>query len=237
MLPFYLEHYKQFAESITLIDNHSTDNSVAIARAAGANVAYFESGNEIRDDIMQHVKNTCWKTSKGVHHWAIVVDVDELLYHDNILGFLEQNTRADIFITTGYHMVCDTLPVFGNGLLCNQVRRGCADPIFCNKPVIFNPTRLAEVNFTVGCHGAIPVAAMSKRRFAQPRGVIWGDNQLKLLHYDYLTLDHRIRKCQARGKRQSAFNRERQWALQYDWDANILTADYQQKYTNSVTVC
>ncbi len=242
MLPFYLEHYQVFAEAITIIDNHSTDNSVAIAKAAGVNVEYFESGNEIRDDIMQTVKNTCWTRSKGVHDWVIVVDIDELLYHDNLMPFLQHNNHITMFDTTGYHMLCDKLPVFGCGALCKQVRYGSPD-VLCNKPCMFNPAKLAETGFTVGCHGANPIAEVNRRsqrnRRVRHSNVLRRKDtgQLKLLHYDYLTLDYRIQKCQRRGKRQSALNREQRWATQYDQSVATLTDDYHQKYKSAIIVC
>src|ERR1017187_5857398 len=81
MLPYFLRHYTQYG-SVTVFDNESTDASVNVAKSWGANVFSFNSDKKYREDILTHLRNTCWKESKA--DWVIIVDVDEFIYHRNL---------------------------------------------------------------------------------------------------------------------------------------------------------
>jgi glycosyltransferase involved in cell wall biosynthesis len=43
LMPFFLRHYKRFANHITVFDNESTDKTAELAKAAGANVVAFST--------------------------------------------------------------------------------------------------------------------------------------------------------------------------------------------------
>src|SRR5262245_42339747 len=91
-LPYFLRHYHQYTERIVLFDNCSTDHTAEIARQAGVDVRPYESGDEIRDDLLLQIKNNCWKECRGQGvDWVLVVDVDEILYHSDLTGFLQQS--------------------------------------------------------------------------------------------------------------------------------------------------
>lgn len=226
MLPFFLQHYQSFASEITIYDNHSTDNSVHIMNKAGINVEYFETDNSIRDDIMLDLKNQFWKKSRGIHDWVIVVDIDEFIYHPNFKHFLLKHYNKSLIIPTGYNMFAKTLPVPNKGQIYRQAQFGTSNPKFFNKPCIFRPNKIKEINFEIGCHKAAPEGEV----------IPHFDLELKLLHYDYLTLDYRIKKCQNRGKRLSELNRKRLWGIQYMQTVEEISKDYQARLDRSERV-
>lgn len=217
MLPFFLQHYQSFANEITIYDNHSTDNSVHIMNKAGINVEYFETDNTIRDDIMIDLKNQFWKKSRGIHDWVIVVDIDEFIYHSNLKRFFLKHYNKSLLIPIGYNMFTNTMPS-PKEQIYKQVQHGVPNPKF-NKPCIFRPNKIKEINFEVGCHKAAPTGEV----------IPHFDLELKLLHYDYLTLEYRIKKCQSRGKRLSEINRQCLWGTQYMQTLEEITRDYQAK--------
>lgn len=226
MLPFFLQHYQSFASEIVIYDNHSSDASVHLMNQAGVTVNYFESDNTIRDDIMLNLKNRFWKQSRGYHDWVIIADIDEFIYHPNIKNFFLKNNDKTLFIPTGYNMFADEMPDHKKGLIYNQAQFGTPNPQFFNKPCIFKPNKIQEINFEVGGHTANPTGEV----------IIYADPELKLLHYDYLTVDYRVRKCKERGARLSQLNRDKSWGVQYMQTAAEATADYYEQKKRSERV-
>lgn len=226
MLPFFLQHYMSFASEIIIYDNHSSDSSVHIMNESDVTVNYFESDNSIRDDIMLNIKNQFWKKSRGWHDWVIIADIDEFIYHPNLKNFFLKNQNKTLLIPTGYNMFAEEMPRIENGPIYAQAQFGTANPKFFNKPCIFRPNEIKEINFETGGHAANPVGNV----------VSHSDPELKLLHYDYLTIDYRLRKCKERGQRLSEFNQEKKWGLQYMQTAEEAEADYYERKQRSERV-
>ena len=86
MLPHFIDHYSSFCDKLFIYDNFSTDLSSDICKNnAKVEFLNFETGGEIRDDIYLTIKNNVWKRSRGEADFVIVCDVDEFLYHDNLI--------------------------------------------------------------------------------------------------------------------------------------------------------
>lgn len=183
ILPFFLEHYS-FARKITLYDNHSTDKTVEIARTyKNVEVVTYDSGDECRDDIYLKIKNNCWKWSNA--DWVIVCDVDEFF-----TGNLDA-VSATIVVPEGYNLIHKTFPQ-----KLSEVTHGWRDLRY-DKPCVFRPDQIREINFTVGCH------------VANPEGVInmCSGPDLRLLHYRFLGVEETLQRNQLRGGRISEWNK------------------------------
>ena len=157
-LPYFLRHYRRYADRITLFDNHSTDRSAEIARQAGAVVRPHDSGDEFRDDLLLQVKNNCWKECRGQGvDWVVVVDVDEILYHPDLRGFLRRSREEGVTVctATGFNMVSDRPPTTA-GQVYEEITRGVPAPRY-SKMAVFNPDAIRAQMVTLyggSCHSA-----------------------------------------------------------------------------------
>jgi glycosyltransferase involved in cell wall biosynthesis len=206
ILPYFLRHYRRFVDRIVVYDNQSTDRSVAIAEAGGAEVRNWVSGNEIRDDIMLDLKGHCWEECRGQGvDWVIVVDVDELLYHPVIAAHLAELRRRDytFCVPQGFQMVGDELPGPDEELTA-AITRGVPVRKY-SKPCIFNPDAIEALNFLPGCHEAQPIGRVK----------VSTDPNLKLLHYSWLSFDWYRKRYAERAKRLSELNRQEGWGREY----------------------
>ena len=187
LLPYFIKHYyKNFKANITIYDNHSTDNSVKIAKDMGCSVKSFDTNNQIRDDAYLNIKNNVWKNSKA--DWVIVCDIDE---------FLEAPFNCDnysILNVTGYEVVG---PFFDS-------RLGVINPAF-NKNVMFRPNEFKEINYSPGCHSCNPIGNIS--------GSL---EMAKLLHRKWLSPEYVYRKHLVYESRLSDFNKKHAFGKEYE---------------------
>lgn len=159
----YIEWYN-FADKITILDNHSTDKTVEIALAKGCTVIPYGT-NEQNNKIMLETKENCWKGSTA--DWVIVGDIDEFIYHPNLLNLLA-NTEATIIRCKGYQMVSEQIDLYKN------VKEGTHWDLY-DKCICFKPTKITEMNWESGCHRC------------HPRGEVrFLENEVKLLHFNLI---------------------------------------------------
>ena len=81
------------------------------------------------------------------------------------------------------------------------------DPIW-DKPQVFDPNRIGEINFKEGRHSASPTGEVVFPRTERAR----------LLHYKYLGADYLLRRHAELRARFPAADFERGWGYQYLWD-------------------
>ena len=68
ILPYFLRHYLQFVDHVTIFDNYSTDSSELIAKKhKNVHVEKYDTNNKVNDDVYLLIKNHCWK--KTVLKW------------------------------------------------------------------------------------------------------------------------------------------------------------------------
>src|SRR5438105_4171468 len=90
MLPFFFRHYDRFVTRYFIFDDGSTDGSLSMLQ----NHPNVEVHRFVRSDPAsfalseQVLSNECWKASRGAADWVIVTDIDEHLYHTDILTLL-----------------------------------------------------------------------------------------------------------------------------------------------------
>lgn len=178
LLPYFLKHYGQFCDLITFYDDNSTDKSLDIIRSfPNTEIIPQNTGltDKFDDNNVAWIKNTAYRTNRD-YDWVIVVDIDEFLYHPDLLKKLEQYKKEGVTVplTVGFDMYTKTFPTEDKQIY--EIIKTGRPAGNHSKKAIFNPKDL-DINYTLGCHTANPVG-----------NVVYSlDNELKVLHYVYLS--------------------------------------------------
>ncbi len=191
MIDFTINHYrKRFPNcNIVLCDNFSTDKTREIANKYGSKIQDFNTNDKIDDYKYLELKNNCWKTADT--NWVLVCDADELLDITYKQLQSEDLNGTTIIRSEGYNMVNmeDNLDLLSikNGVKAEQY----------NKSLLFNRSKLKEINYTIGCHNAIPLGK-----------VIYSKNIYPLYHYKFLNTDYQIARYSMYASRLSDNNKK-----------------------------
>lgn len=198
-LPYFFRHYRSFADHITIIDNNSTDDSLAICKKESDLVSITNTDGLHRLDMMTYLKNNYWKLLRNFD-WVLIVDIDEIVYHPNMRQFLESSKDYTVLTPTAYQMFSDVFPT-EEGQITEVMSFGvlstpdiCLSLLNCNsfdKKCIINPSKIKETNYTDGMHQANMTGNV----------IELCDPTLKMLHYRFLGLDYIINKNKMRAKR------------------------------------
>ena len=213
ILPFTLRHYETFASRIVLHDLGSTDRTVEIASAAGAEIRPSPT-HEFDDRLNQRIKNTAWNGTDA--DWVIMADADELIYFP--MGWaptLDAYGRAGEHVLKpyGYEMESPTFPE-GGGQIYDYVKFGGRDDKWYAKPILFSPKRVKSLIFGTGAHEVSGVL-QNGRAFKNP--TVFSSPPCYLLHCHHLGSIERIAALyDANRSRHSAANKQNKWGLQCD---------------------
>jgi hypothetical protein len=180
MLPFFFRHYDALVDRYLIFDNKSSDRSRELLEVhPRVTLDRFEFQGSFLEAARSFYDN-CWKASRGIADWVLVCNVDEHLDHPNLASYLGSCTRQGItlIVPEGYEMVSREFPE-GKASLCQQVRTG-ARWARLDKPQLFSPDHVREINFESGRHTA------------RPEGLVKcpDKTEVRLLHYKYLGLDY-----------------------------------------------
>lgn len=211
ILPYFLRHYKEFANKITIFDNMSTDNSVNIMKEFGVDVIQFDTNNQFEEAVLINIRNNCWKNSDA--DWVIVCDTDELIYHPNLIERLE-NIEATHIVTEGYEMMSEVLPTT-DGQIYDELKMGFLKVDY-SKPCLFKPSEISEINFAPGSHTAKPTGNV----------ISVNDSGIKLLHYKYLNREILINKYAHYAIRQSPHMKANGWGNYQEWTPDVLNKQF-----------
>jgi hypothetical protein len=153
LVPFFLRHYGSFADKIIVLDNQSTDGSLELLQAhPKVVVEHYDTNGEIRDDIHMHIKSNRYKEEDA--DWFIVVDFDELIYHEDLRGLLARFEEKGVTVASvqGYNMI-GTEPILDDGVsqLYDLVKDGVPDVSY-SKLALFHRTALPQ--YDAGAHYA-----------------------------------------------------------------------------------
>ena len=207
LLPYFFRHYKQFANEITIYDNYSTDKSRDIAEKEGANVILWDTGGEYREDLMFSLKSTCWKDSKA--DWAIVIDIDEFVYHENLLQVLG-SIQGTVIMPRTFNMYSDGFPMT-TGQIYDEVVMGVDGQ---GKMNLFKLEEIKEINYDAGCHNAKP----------EGNFILNVNSEILTLHFRFLSPEYVIWKNYNTFLRQSEVDRKNGWNWHFGEKAeNILS--------------
>lgn len=220
LLPYYLRHYSAFCDKITIYDNQSTDRSVEICKAnPKVEVISYDTGNEIRDDIYLQIKNNCWKGSGA--DWAIIGDVDELVYRPHLWTKLV-GTPATVIAPALFNMFSQTFPIT-EGQIWEEVKHGLQGGAKLN---LFRPADIEEINYQPGCHEA------------NPKGrIVWDDSlEIKTLHMKYLGKEYYMARTHLSNSRLSAVNKRYGWGHHYQKSDEELLRTFNEQYKQAARV-
>lgn len=226
MLPFFLDHYSKFASKIVIYDNESTDSTIKIAKEHPLvkSIYSVKTGDSLDDSMYVKIKNSCWKDDTS--DYVMLVDTDELIYHESdVVKYLE-NTRHPVYRCSGYNMISESFPKDGKSIT-DQIKRGVFDRFYC-KPVIFNPNIIKETDFELGIHGG--------RFYDETNSVLPVESELKMLHYKNLGFEYREARHKMFAKRMSDFNRRTGAGIHYTWDTETQKREFDDILARSVVV-
>jgi hypothetical protein len=227
MLPYFFRHYDGLADRYFIFDNGSTDRSLEMLRAHPRVVlgSFEVTGDSFVRAAAEHY-NECWKQSRGRADWVVVCNIDEHVYHPDLPGYLRRCKAGGVtlVIPEGYNMVSDTFPQT-EGRLCEAVRRGTRDGMW-DKPEIFDPERIEEINFAPGRHWASPVGEVVAPRGERP----------KLLHFKYLGLDYVLGRHGELKTGLRALDIKKGWGVQYLWRERKTVKKFRSMKEKSVLV-
>ena len=186
-LPYVIRHYSQFARYIHIYDNHSNDKSEDIVSVESNVIWHSKIGDDNFDDrFLLDVKNNKWKETSLDADWVICVDADEIIYSKySVPDFLAKSEEHNFNVinTRGYYMMSEVLPTTTDQIY-TELRKG--SPVArCDKPTVFNPRQVTDINYTLGAHSCNPVGNNVN---------ILNTEELILLHYKWISFDYQYNR-------------------------------------------
>jgi hypothetical protein len=150
-----INHYRRNIPQvqITILDNESSDDSVAIAVALGCSVIPWASGGQIDDFKYVELKNTVWRSVE--EGWVIVADMDEWLCAT--ASDLQREARLGVTVlkTYGWNIVAESSREDLGDLDLHALTQGFYQKNF-SKLVAFRRPHVRAMNYTLGAHAALP---------------------------------------------------------------------------------
>lgn len=226
MLPHFLNYYSSLCERIIVYDNFSDDGSEDICRSyPNVVLRKYQSNGEIRDDIYLQIKNNCWKESAGQADWVIVCDIDEFLYHPDLLSVLKEAKEKKIshFQSIGYEMLGNCVPNANQNLI-EQIKIGTRRKMY-DKTLLFDPNLIQEINYDWGAHSCLPIGSLKEDK-----------TSLKLLHYKYLSKEYVAERYKALSTRLSKRNRKMNLGVHYFFNYRKIRKTYAEYFKNAERV-
>lgn len=218
LLPFLFRHYDPFVRRYVAFDDGSTDGSLDILRShPKVELRSIPAGHadQAHSTVALPLSETVWRERSMDADWIMMCDVDEHLYHADLINYLERCKAQGITIipALGYQMLSDSFPV--EGLLSDQVRRGAPFDKM-SKLNVFDPKAIERLNYTVGRHQAAPTG----------RVVAPDEDELLNLHFKYLEFERVMRRHTAAAARLNDADRQRSWGHRWRFSREELRADW-----------
>lgn len=218
MLPYFLRHYESVVDRFFVFDDGSTDLSrVLLERHPKVELAAFNRNGDSYVLSAMRFYREAWKESRGHADWVIVCNVDEHVYHRDLLGYLMRCRERGVTLvgTMGYEMVGDGFPE-GFGRLCDEVVRGVRwDRL--DKVAIFDPTAIAEIGYSPGRHVSRPTGDV----------VFPARRTVKLLHYKHLGLAYLVQRQAELRTRLLPGDVAQRYGIQYLKGADEIRRDFE----------
>jgi hypothetical protein len=191
ILPFWLRHYAAFAEQIHVFDDHSDDGTRDLLIAHPKVTVHDWPGKDGMDETLNlKIAAETYPMARGHADWVMWPDMDEFLYHPDILGYLSRwHSERDVLYPWGFNMLSpDGLPPDdGHSQLWELIKEGVPAPVY-SKPVIFQPY-IKKIQWIRGkhqIHSSDPVLRIGTVPTDNPSDE-WA---VKLLHYRFLGVEY-----------------------------------------------
>jgi len=227
MLPFFLQHYSSFVDEILIFDGGSTDRSYDIIKQWPKAKLFIRQDDVMDERLLTGVRNDFYKVGRENWDFVIIVDVDELLWHTNIISKLQIYKDEGVTIpkVTGYDMYSKTFPNFNpNKTIIDQIKTGKRNDEWQSKNCIFNP-KAVDINYEFGCHRCHPTGNVVYNSFPE----------LLLLHYNHVGFSHFIKRHKFNAARMSEFNKQHNLAFHIPLWAKMTEEEFNKKVQNEAT--
>jgi glycosyltransferase involved in cell wall biosynthesis len=227
ILPYYFRHYDAIADRYFIFDDASTDASLDIlAKQPKVEIDRFHKQPESFVAGAHVFNNNIWKRSRNKADWVIICNMDEQLYHPDLLNYLKQCRDAGITAipAEGYQMISDSFPD-SDERLCDLITFGMRYKKM-NKLSIFNPDAIEEINYKHGRHYANPIG-----RVVYPQR-----RDLKLLHFKYLGLVYLITRYAELSTGLRRIDLEKGWGSRYLSERKKIEQSFRDVWTASSEV-
>jgi glycosyltransferase involved in cell wall biosynthesis len=219
ILPYTLRHYLTFSKVI-LLESNSTDDTVKIAKKAGAEIWNYDVPDEVNDEWFLQLKNNCWKESKA--DWVIICDTDEFVYHPKLVEILE-TTHSTIFLPRLFNMFSDTFPVT-KGQIYDEVKFGKEGG---GKMNLFKPSEIKEMNYDPGCHYAHPTGNV----------ILNVNSEILTLHMRHLSIEYVNARNARNVMRMSEINKKNGWGYHCYATPETIDKYFSDEMTALLKVC
>jgi len=226
MLPFFFRHYDQWVDHYILYDDRSTDSTLEILAAhPRVEVRRFErvvADSFVLSAMLLH--NSVWKANRVDTDWVVITAIDEHLHHPDMRDYLARCRRAGVSIvpSLGFQMIAQTFAQPDEWLA--QTQRMGAPFDHMNKLSIFDPKRIADINYRPGRHMAAPTGQV----------VFPVEDEVVNLHYKYLSRDYVAERHRLLATGLGPLDRAAKWGSQYDWSEAELETEWRSFASRSV---
>ena len=220
ILPYFLKHYSQFVNKIVVYNNMSTDNSIQILndwKECEIEIRDYDTNNQYDEASLMNFRSNCWKECNS--DYVIVCDMDELLYHPDLIGFIKKQSYVDYFTPTGYNMVGEEVPTDYTKQIYDIIKVGTKH-IGYSKCVLFKRKNVNETNYSAGAH-------LSSFQGTE-RLINCTTDELKLLHYKWLSFDYVYNKHTHYGERRSEHSKKNGWGGHYGLSKERMMIEYNE---------
>ena len=198
-----------------LLDNHSTDDSVAIAKTYGAIIVPWGHKTHKDNKFLAFTKNTIWKVHQQLHQsrWVLVCDMDEWLLIPPEQLHWEEQQGTTLLCVKGYQMVANSHSADLSDLALTNITHGYADDHY-SKTVMFLTPLVYDINYQPGCH------------ICSPQGITrFSRNLYKLGHFKFIGLDFLIGNYSCNFKRTHT-DRKQKMSTHYSNDVQTIARIY-----------
>lgn len=136
IIPYFIRHYAKIADTIILVDNHSTDNTLPLAielsNKHNVQLGLVKTENKgFSESVKKNIFDNLYK-APGIREnndVVIVVDTDEFFYHpkgtrQEIEKLYNIHGSKTVIKPHGYQMFSDTFPTDLETSIIQQVKTG-----------------------------------------------------------------------------------------------------------------
>lgn len=179
IIPFFLRYYSNIADEIWSFDDASTDGTrELLAQCPKVKLENWpHPGSGIDDDLFLNFAYDTYPKAAGWFDWVIFVDPDEIVYHPNMSGVLEEIIgRGDVIRTCGFNMISESFPKDDGRQIWEILPFGVRAPVY-SKPVVFNPKIMVRWD-------------RGKHHLERCSPFMSSERSIKLLHYRYLGVEY-----------------------------------------------